>query len=96
MYKLKKNRHPNLQSLKKYRIVTSITHLTKMEKSLGVSYVIQRCTGLINALINRTINQLISDEVSSDNENESASEEINNVLMTKKIDKNEILLKHPS
>ena len=67
-----------------------------MEKSLGVSYVIQRCTGLINALINRTINQLRSDEVSSDNENESASEEINNVLMTEKIDKNEILLKYPS
>ena len=67
-----------------------------MEKSLGVSYVVQRCSELINALINRTINQLISDEVSSDTENESASEEINNVLMTEKIDKNEILLKHPS
>ena len=47
---LKENKAP--KSFKKYLIVTSITHYTKIEKSLGVPYVIQRCTGLINALIN--------------------------------------------
>ena len=39
----------------------------------------------------------ISEEVSSATQNESESEEINIVLMTEEIDKNEILLlKHPS
>ena len=69
-----------------------------MEKFLGVSYVIQRCTGLINALINQTINQTIyiSEEVIWDTENESESEEINIVLITEEIDKNEIFIAEAS
>ena len=52
---------------------------------------LDKCSHKLNS---QSVN--ISEEVSSDTENESESEEINIVLMTEEIDKNEILLEHPS
>ena len=52
---------------------------------------LDKCSHKLNS---QSVN--ISEEVSSDTENESESEEINIVLMAEEIDKNEILLEHPS